>query len=106
MIVRGKKVKCESDDINVVLGCTYTFIHQYIDLIQRKSLEDLKGWLEPLLSDATPTLIEAGVPIEKKDIYVVAQYWFGFISNNIMPSQNESILRYLKVACLGSIISQ
>uniref|UniRef100_M1D9S2 Putative plant transposon protein domain-containing protein n=1 Tax=Solanum tuberosum TaxID=4113 RepID=M1D9S2_SOLTU len=43
VIVQGKKVKCDSSDINVVMGCTYNFMHQYINLVQKKTLEDLKS---------------------------------------------------------------
>ncbi|WMV46381.1 hypothetical protein MTR67_039766, partial [Solanum verrucosum] len=45
VVVRGKKVKCRCSDINVVLGCSLDTMHDYIDLVKKKTLKDLKGCL-------------------------------------------------------------
>uniref|UniRef100_M1DMQ0 Putative plant transposon protein domain-containing protein n=1 Tax=Solanum tuberosum TaxID=4113 RepID=M1DMQ0_SOLTU len=106
VVVRGKIVGCNSDHINAALDKATYIEHDYQIMIMAQTLEDLKGWLDPLISDTTPKWIEVAAPIEKKDLNIAAWCWFGFISNSIMPSQNESILRHPKASYLGSIIAK
>lgn len=106
VVFKGKKEKCLCSDINAVLGCPLDIMHDYIYLVEKNTLEDLKVWVEPLISDVTQRWIEAGAPIEKKDLNVAARYRFGFRSSIIMLFQNESILRQPKATCLGSIIDR
>ncbi|KAG5599024.1 hypothetical protein H5410_030394 [Solanum commersonii] len=62
IMVRGTIVHCSRDYINAVLDRASDFDYPNL-ATTTTSLDELKGWLGPFISDNTPRWIEAGVPI-------------------------------------------
>ncbi|KAG5584754.1 hypothetical protein H5410_045188 [Solanum commersonii] len=71
VVVRGRTVRCNNDYINVVFDRVSDF--DYPSLAIATTLDDLNGCLDPLIPDTTPRWIDAGVPIEKKDLNIAAR---------------------------------
>ena len=63
--VRGKRVKCGSSAINAELGCSGNFRSDLVD-IMKETMEDLKGWLSPMVTDVTPSWIALGSKLKRK----------------------------------------
>uniref|UniRef100_M1DCW5 Putative plant transposon protein domain-containing protein n=1 Tax=Solanum tuberosum TaxID=4113 RepID=M1DCW5_SOLTU len=67
IMVRGTIVRCNHDYINAVFDRGSVFDYPNLATITTP-LDDLKGWLAPLIADTTPMWIKAGALIEKKDL--------------------------------------
>lgn len=73
VLVRGKKVKFDSSDINVVLEFTTNVVDDYQYMIKTKSLETMKEYLALILSSGTLRWLNVRLHIEKKDLNMAAR---------------------------------
>lgn len=82
MMLWGRIVRSTYDDINNAFRAS-DFEHEYHNMITARTMDYLKVCLDTLIFDTTPIWIEVGAPIEKKDLNIAAQYYFGFISSSL-----------------------
>uniref|UniRef100_M1DC33 Putative plant transposon protein domain-containing protein n=1 Tax=Solanum tuberosum TaxID=4113 RepID=M1DC33_SOLTU len=87
-MVRGKDDECHNEHINAVLGRPLHSVLLYQCFTIAQSLDDLKGWLAPMISNTAPMWMDTSAQIEKRDMNIACIRW------------------HLKAACLGSIMAR
>uniref|UniRef100_M1DVM6 Polyprotein protein n=1 Tax=Solanum tuberosum TaxID=4113 RepID=M1DVM6_SOLTU len=78
VVVRGRKMMCDVNDINAVMECLTRIKDDYQYKIKTKTLENMKKWLAPLIYNGTPKWLIVGAPIEKKDLNMATRGTFAY----------------------------
>lgn len=89
-----------------MLWCTYPLRHDLADKIDKNYSWWFERVLALLITNTTSTMLKEGVVIEKKELNISIHYWLSFIINNLIPSQNESILWHRKATLMGCIMDR
>lgn len=84
--VRGVQAPCSEVEINYILGCTFQRQSYLKDLMHLLHFEEINVWLALLIGISAPSWLKEREIIEKKELNILAWFWFGFISSNLMPS--------------------